>query len=255
VALPNSNRDNAEVLYKKGTVIATRVGVTVLFCITMKHIFALLLCVAAVNAAAQDNWYVPSEVGTKFRYAVYDQSGQIINYMVTKVDSVYCDSKGAWVVRQSSTIYNSRNQPTGSVLYAESIISNDTTYLAVNRVMTISGAKVHTWGTLIALPSEIDELTRFAPRQLQCSISFAGMRFNTVTSIEDITLVNQEDLFVDNRIYDALKFSYNTTTKVLGRNENTFVTTWVAKEVGIMIAVVENVQNGNSTTTKLISVE
>ncbi len=221
----------------------------------MKHLFALLLCCVTLSVSAQENWYVPSKVGAKFKYAVYNQNGQIISYTITKVDSVFRDDKGAWVVRQSSTLYNNRNQPTGSVLYADSRIVNDTTYLAVNRIMTISGAKVHTWGTLIALPPHIDGYTQFDSRHLKCSISFGGMRFNTQTAVEDVRLMNQEELFVDNRIYNTLKFSYNTTTKVLGRDEHTFVTTWIAKEVGIMIAVVENSQNGNSTTTKLISIE
>jgi hypothetical protein len=220
----------------------------------MKHLLAIILCLLCYGVYAQENWYVPSDTTTKFKYAVYDQNGQIVSYSIAKVDSVY-QIDNRWIVRQSSTLYNARMQPTGVILYADSYVSNDTTYLAINRTMNMSGATVHTQGVLIALPATIDEQTKFANQQLKCRINFAGLNFRATTEVYDIQIMNQEVLTVNNRIFNTLKISYNTSTKVLGRNEQTFVTTWVAKEMGIMLAVVNNEQNGNSTTTKLISIE
>lgn len=221
----------------------------------MKYLLSLCLTLLCWSANAQQNWYVASDTTSKFKYAVYNQDGQIISYSVAKVDSVYQTHDSKWIVRQSSTLYNARNQPTGNVLYAESIISNDTTYLAINRIMNISGATVQTKGILVALPATIDRYTSFSNRQLDCRVKFAGMNFNTTTEVTDIQIMNEETLTVGNRIFNTIKISYNTSTKVLGRIQQTFVTTWIAKEVGIMIAVVNNEQNGDSTTTKLISIE
>jgi len=228
--------------------------ITVFFFVVMKYLLAIILCITCYGASAQQNWYIPSDTTAKFKYAVYNQNGQIISYSIARVDSVY-KAGNRWIVRQSSTLYNARMQPTGAVLYAESYVSNDTTYLAINRTMNMSGATVHTKGILIALPATIDGQTTFANQQLNCRINFAGMNFRTTTEVYDIQIMNQETLTVDNRIFNTLKISYNTSTRVLGRREQTFVTTWIAKEMGIMLAVVNNEQNGNSTTTKLISIE
>lgn len=97
----------------------------------MKYLLAIILCITCYGASAQQNWYIPSDTTAKFKYAVYNQNGQIISYSIARVDSVY-KADNRWIVRQSSTLYNARMQPTGAVLYAESYVSNDTTYLAIN---------------------------------------------------------------------------------------------------------------------------
>ena len=210
-----------------------------------------------MQPSAQTNtqeWYAPSQVGTTLKYAMYNQQGQITGYSVVRVDSVTLHSDGRWSVAQSSVQYAPNNRQVGETLYAETIISNDTTYVGINRVMEMSRASVQTWGTLIALPASVDRYTEFPNRTLGCLVRIAGFKFNTTTSAYDYTLMNQETLTVDNRIYSALKFSYDTTTKVAGRTEQTFVTTWFAKGVGTMLAVVNNQQTGESSTTKLISI-
>lgn len=222
----------------------------------MKKVLAILFCLVCCGSIyAQQNWYVPSDTTARFKYAVYNQNGQIVSYSIAKVDTVYKVSDDKWLIRQSSKLYNANNQPTGSTLYAESYVSNDTTYLAINRIMDMSGADVQTNGVLIAIPAIINEHTTFANQTLNCRIKFAGINFRTTTEVYNIKIMNEDVLTVGNRIFNTIKISYNTSTKILGRNEQTFVTTWIAKEMGIMLAVVNNEQSGNSTTTKLISIE
>ncbi len=220
----------------------------------MKRLIFMLCMLAPMVTSAQSDWFVPSKVGTQLRYAVYNQDGTITSYMTTTTDSVTLTADSTWIVHQRSTLYNARNQPTGAVLYSESRISNDTTYLAINRISNNSGARVRTWGTLVALPPTITPSTTFANQSLDCTVRYAGMTFNATTNINDISLMNYETLTVDNRIYNTIKLSYNTSTRVLGRNEQSFVTTWIAKQVGIMLVVVDNQQSGESTTTKLIGI-
>lgn len=223
----------------------------------MKRLVLFVLGLYATVASAQSSrqdWYAPTQVGTVLRYAVYNQEGEITGYSNVKVDSITIDSHGRYIVQQSSVQYDAQNRQVGDTLYATTIISNDTTYVGINRIMNMSRAVVQTWGTLIALPATIGSDTRFENRTLGCNVRFAGMKFHTTTETYDYTLMNEETLTVDNRIYESLKFSYNTSTKVAGRTEQTFVTTWFAKGVGTMLAVVNNEQTGESNTTKLISI-
>ncbi|MBP3425793.1 MAG: hypothetical protein J6K81_03630 [Rikenellaceae bacterium] len=223
----------------------------------MKRLILLLcVCVYSIGRAQniQQNWYIPATVGTTLKYAVYNQEGEITGYSIVHTDSVTQLAEGCWRVTQSSVQYNANNRQVGDTLYAETVISGDTTYVGINRTMQMARAEVQTRGTLIALPSTIDRYTQFPNRTLDCTVRIAGLRFNTTTEAYDYQLMNDETLTVDNRIYNALKFSYNTTTKVAGRTEQTFVTTWFAKGVGTMLAVVNNEQTGESNTTKLISI-
>ena len=176
----------------------------------MKRLVLFVLGLYATVASAQSSrqdWYAPTQVGTVLRYAVYNQEGEITGYSNVKVDSITIDSHGRYIVLQSSVQYDAQNRQVGDTLYATTIISNDTTYVGINRIMNMSRAVVQTWGTLIALPATIGSDTRFENRTLGCNVRFAGMKFRTTTEAYDYTLMNDETLTVDNRIYESLKFS------------------------------------------------
>jgi hypothetical protein len=127
--------------------------------------------------------------------------------MTTTTDSVTLTADSTWIVRQRTTLYNARNQPTGAVLYSESRISNDTTYLAINRISNNSGARVRTWGTLVALPPTITPSTTFANQSLDCTVRYAGMTFNATTNINDISLQKIYAILFDKRISKSQRLS------------------------------------------------
>ena len=221
-------------------------------------LMALVLCAISLQAQTPQecqNWYAPAEVGTILKYAIYDQSGNITGHYVVRTDSVTRKANGQWCISQSSQQYDADNHQIGDRLYAESIISNDTTYIAVNRIMEMSRATVQSWGTLIAMPATINRYTTFANRSLGCTVRVAGFKFNATTKAYNYQLMGEETMTVDNRIYEAVKISYETITKVVGHTEQSFATTWFAKGIGTMLAVIENEQTGESNTTKLISIE
>ena len=227
----------------------------------MKRIMLLMaLVMGTITTQAQtpeeyQNWYVPAEVGTILKYDIYDQNGNITGRYVVRTDSVTRKANGKWCVSQSSLQYDANNRQIGDRLYAESIISNDTTYIGVNRMMEMSRAMVQSWGTLIAMPASVNRYTSFVNRSLGCTVRVAGFKFSATTKAYNYQLMNEETMTVDNRIYEALKVSYETTTKVVGHTEQSYATTWFAKGIGTMLAVIENQQTGESNTTKLVSIE
>ena len=225
-----------------------------LIILLMALIFGVITLHAQTPEEYQD-WYVPAEVGTTLKYDIYDQNGNITGHYVVRTDSVTRRANGQWCVSQSSLQYDANNRQIGDTLYAESIISNDTTYIAVNRIMEMSRATVQSWGTLIAMPARVNRYTTFANRSLGCIVRVAGFKFNATTKAYNYQLMNEETMTVDNRIYSAIKISYETTTKVVGHTEQSFATTWFAKGIGTMLAVIENQQTGESNTTKLVSIE
>ncbi|MBR5455017.1 MAG: hypothetical protein IKV60_04420 [Rikenellaceae bacterium] len=219
---------------------------------------ALMMCAITTQAQTPEesqNWYAPSEVGTILKYAIYDQNGNITGHYVVRTDSVTRKANGQWCVSQSSLQYDANYRQIGDRLYAESIISNDTTYIGVNRIMEMSRATVQSWGTLIAIPASVNRYTSFVNRSLGCTVRVASFKFNATTKAYNYQLMGEETMTVDNRIYEALKISYETITKVVGHTEQSYATTWFAKGIGTMLAVVENEQTGESNTTKLMSIE
>lgn len=220
----------------------------------MKKLILIAVLLWALPCGAQQ-WFCPSEQGTVLTYATYNQQGEITGYSVVRVCSVRKTGSTDYTVTESSLLENASHSAVGQPLMSDTYIKGDTTYVGINRQVKMFGALATTSGTVIMLPPDVTPAVRFENRTLTCQVRFMGLKINTTTAVNNFRLMNIETITVGGRAYDCDKIAYNTATRAAGKTYSTQVVEWYAKGVGPVLSVVTNQGNGQSTTTKLISVE